>query len=487
MQFEEFDKKIREAAEHHHPAYDEKAWDKMGALLDKHLPQEKERKRRFFWLWFFGAALLLGGAGIFIARPWKSENKITEAKNTLVEKSSSVTTLPDSKIVVPQEKNVNTSSKQDETIEQPVPLTSSSQPTSAQAVIESDQSVKTKNTSVGNEKVNTLSVTTSNVVSPKKELSKSKIWGDNSVANKSIIQKKKSKKQLLNNPIESEKDIVKDEDVKDVEVIKSQPEETKPVVNDKLFAAADSNKDVTSLSNTDDKKLEKAKIDSTVTKEVAEKKDTKAAVTKTTKKKSSYFFFTGSAGPDVSFVSSAKAGSVKLNGGIGVGYNFNNKLILRTGFYTGTKIYSAQASAYKPPVEFYTYYPYLERVNANCRIYEIPVLLSYNFSKSTKQQFFATAGISSLIMKRETYNYFYKYTPTGPLYNKEKTYDNQNKHLFSVLTLSAGYKLGISKSVFIMAEPYIKMPLVGVGYGKVKLNSGGFLFSIGIRPFNKKQ
>ena len=64
MQFEDFDKKIKEAAEHHHPAYDEMAWDKMEKLLDKHLPQKEDKKRRFiFFLLLF---LFLGGAVIII-------------------------------------------------------------------------------------------------------------------------------------------------------------------------------------------------------------------------------------------------------------------------------------------------------------------------------------------------------------------------------------------------------------------------------------
>ena len=60
MQFDFFDKKIKEAAENHHPAYDEKAWTKMEKLLDKHLPQKKDDRRRiiFFLLLFF---LLVGG------------------------------------------------------------------------------------------------------------------------------------------------------------------------------------------------------------------------------------------------------------------------------------------------------------------------------------------------------------------------------------------------------------------------------------------
>ena len=55
MQSEDFDKKIKEAAEHHHPAYDEKAWDKMEKKLDKHMPTEKDDRRRvFFFLLLFG-------------------------------------------------------------------------------------------------------------------------------------------------------------------------------------------------------------------------------------------------------------------------------------------------------------------------------------------------------------------------------------------------------------------------------------------------
>ena len=63
MQFEEFDKKIRDAAEHHHPAYDEKAWDKMKILLDKHLPVKRDDRRRFI---LFLLLLLILGSGAYL-------------------------------------------------------------------------------------------------------------------------------------------------------------------------------------------------------------------------------------------------------------------------------------------------------------------------------------------------------------------------------------------------------------------------------------
>ena len=64
MQSEEFYNKIQQAADNHHPAYDEQAWAKMEKLLNKHLPQKKDDKRRiiFFLLLF----LLLGGAAAFL-------------------------------------------------------------------------------------------------------------------------------------------------------------------------------------------------------------------------------------------------------------------------------------------------------------------------------------------------------------------------------------------------------------------------------------
>jgi hypothetical protein len=53
MLFDQFDKKIKEAAEQHHPAYDEKAWKKMENLLKLHLPQEKKRQEKNFSFSFY--------------------------------------------------------------------------------------------------------------------------------------------------------------------------------------------------------------------------------------------------------------------------------------------------------------------------------------------------------------------------------------------------------------------------------------------------
>ena len=89
-------------------------------------------------------------------------------------------------------------------------------------------------------------------------------------------------------------------------------------------------------------------------------------------------------------------------------------------------------------------------------------------------------------MKRETYNYISKF-PSGQTTNKQVTYNNKNKHYFSVLTLSGGYQRNLGKSVSIAAEPYVKIPVDGLGFGKMKLNSAGILFSLQVKPFKERK
>jgi hypothetical protein len=90
-------------------------------------------------------------------------------------------------------------------------------------------------------------------------------------------------------------------------------------------------------------------------------------------------------------------------------------------------------------------------------------------------------------MKKEEYDYYFKpnYSPT--YINYTRTYENQNKHYFSVLNFSGGYTRNFSPWFGVRAEPYMKIALTGVGYGKVNLNSAGVLFSAVISPFAAKK
>lgn len=490
MQSENFDKKIREAAENHHPPYDDMAWSKMEKLLDEHLPQKEDKRRRFFFLIFL--FLLLGSsAWLLVGNPWKSYSKIikqeqqadnnnlhtrevihTEQKNEDRDNSANINLVSGDKN---ENKTINTDI---------IPVTGSKEN-------ENKTTIPSANKQADKEKKN---VPDDFAIAKKNDLTQNKI---------SIVlakNRQKNKKNRVDNSVvtikkDKEKPLKNDEGI----AIKNDPPEqknTEPAlaksnktkadeqkINDPAKELTDEKKDV-EAENKENKQEKTNQPEEKQHNPIVNKPSNKK---KQSSKKSNSLFFTLSTGPDFSFVGSEGPGKVKFIAGVGMGYTIKEKFTIRTGFYTARKIYSAQPSDYKAPPDFYTYYPYLEKIDADCKVYEIPLLVSYSFGKSTKQNWFVSTGLSSYLMKRETYNYFYKYTPTSPTISREWTVPDRNNHFFSVLNLSAGYQGKISKNFSLAIEPYMKVPLSGVGFGKVKLNSGGVLFSIGVHPFRQRK
>ena len=460
MQFEEFDDKIRAAADHHHPAYDENAWARMEKLLNKHLPQENDNRRRIiFFLLFF---LLLGGAGIwlFSSKPWGGNKQAITAKTTLQKPTGEQSTPVSSTTVNSNIDNNKLNKEETAAISVPDNSQTISNPSSPNQVAALLNPVNKKDrqtdmlitTGISNKKTKTVQqvLNFNNKPDPADKNIK-KDWTDRGQVD--AVTTNTTAATLIPDQKNNKKDPVADKDLTKITT------NTKPVVNDPS-AKENTTKDNTSLvQNSPEKKV------------------------KLKNKKGNSFFFTLSAGPDISATGGDQLGKAKLQAGVGLGYTFKDRLTIRSGFYSGRKIYTSSPGSYHPPAAFWNYYPNLQKVDADCRVYEIPLLLSYNFSHSSKQQLFASAGISSLLMKRETYNYYYKYNASGPTETRKYTIRDQNKHYFSVLTLSGGYQKNIGKSLSVTVEPYLKLPLSGIGFGNVKLNSGGVLFSIGIKPF----
>jgi hypothetical protein len=473
MQSEDFDDKVRNAADHHHPSYDEKAWDKMVLLLNKHLPQEKDNRRRF--IFFLLLLLLLGGGTWFIASKPGINNKSTVQLNPADSKKQDKLESGIKMNSADEKTNITTPSSKGDKIkafEAPV-TTDDNQPVNLPSLAaEADKKTPFLN-NVKEKKENLFFNLTDK--SGKSQGKKTLKQTNN------IIRQKDNIMPELQSP-KPFGDIEKKDAGSNVATITSGN-----ITNNNVAGENVVGQDVVTNSkpvSTPGKIAEDKQISKTKT---AEPLIEKPVVNKSKKKTTNSFFFTLSAGADVSFVGSDKLGTAKLLTGAGLGYNFNNRFTIRAGVYSGRKIYSASGENYHPPADFYMHYRYLQNVDADCKVIEIPVSFSYNFNNAKKQTWFVSGGLSSFLMKKESYNYFYKYTATGPTINKKSVINNENKHYFSVLTVSGGYQRNLNKNVSIMVEPYIKMPLSGVGYGKVKLNSTGLLFSVGIKPFNNSK
>lgn len=457
MQSEELDNRIRAAADHHHPAYDEKAWMKMEKLLDKHLPQKKDDRRRFFF--FLLIFILIGGglAALLLTGKNGKKDQTIMADQSPVKQTPAV--MPGNTGITGKEENIaenninaeqvtTSNSSSDNTTVRYKPPTALTRTTPARQTSRNGNSQQPGSIPGGKTQDKKL---TNPAIVPTNDNPVPIAVTSNKTGGQPVVQTSKNPGEntgAIANPVSSNQTSSQDKAVNHP-IAKPLTETTKPVANE----------------------------------DIQDKKTVAQKPVKVKNKRSSSFSLNFSAGPDVSMVASGKTGKMNLVSGVGMGYTYKDRLTLRTGFYTGNKIYTAEPGDYNPPSRFYYYYPNLEKIEANCRIYEIPVSLSYHFGHTKKQNWFASSGISSYLMKRETYNYFYKQSPTAPTISKQRTIRGINKHHFSVLTMSGGYQRTINKAMSVTVEPYLKVPLSGVGYGKVKLNSSGVLFTVGVKPF----
>lgn len=451
------DKKIQHAASNE-PSYSEEAWDSMEKLLDKHLPQKRKRRRFIFW-WFL---LPLAGAG-FAAIVWLN-NKSANRNSIKIATTNTPSTQP-AKTNIPATKTtpINNYVEKAPAVGSSITSSASDQVTTTATMADKQ---KEKITAIA------LAPAITNTTAPGKPVFEKQQNQTTSGTKKLTIKNKRSATTPSTGI--------------------SDNNNVQPVLNNQLVqqvnataintvASEPSNNSTTTLLTPAEKTIHSLPVTDT----------TEVALTDTTLKQSkkgrdSKWAINISLGPDISAVNLQEPGKVNLQYGVGISYAISSKWTVRTSFYAGRKKYDADSADYTPPADYWNYINNLQKVNANCLVYEIPVSVIYNFSANKKFSWFASAGIASVFMKEETYEYYYKNAGGQPR-SYSRTYKNENNHFFSMLQLSGGYQYQLSPHISLMAEPYLKIPLNGIGVGKVKLNSGGVLFTAGIKPFAKKK
>ncbi len=458
MWSEDINKKIQEGENRDHQHIPEAAWNDMESLLDKHLPLKKKRRRFVFWLL---PALLLTGLGtVYLIQKTKKPDTV------IVEQSSvgheSVKPLKPVEPVKTEQTDGNT--------DRPV---SPQQESSNNSTPAPDREIPSQSITIEREQA------------------------DNNRRNADLIPNARDRQGIAGNktvPVSKEKLLVpsthKDKSDQPVATNIKPGRTDTPAIGKPV--------DDATKKNIVDRPTQNASIPAQpvigetakVAEIQAEKKPADTLATETAKKnpvqqkKSSFgdkFSLYFSFGPDVSAVGMSNPGQVQLQYGIGAGYAITKNLTVRAGFYAGDKKYTADSSDYHNSYSIAN----LEKVDADCFVYEIPVNIVYQFKPVKKHNWFVSAGVSSYIMKKETYGYYYRNTWNQPQYYS-RTYKNENKHLFTVIGLSGGYQYALSDKLSLLAEPYMKFPVSGIGAGKVKLNNTGVLFTIGYKPFAKK-
>jgi hypothetical protein len=165
--------------------------------------------------------------------------------------------------------------------------------------------------------------------------------------------------------------------------------------------------------------------------------------------------------------------------GLGVEYYLAESWSLQTGATYAVKRYTALGSEYETPGWISARPDDFLSATALCIVIDIPFNIRKYFYTKNGNTFFASTGVSSYLMLREDYNY--EYTEDRPNWSTFWRYENRNKHYLGILNLSVGYEKPLTDKLALGIEPFIKLPLTGIGQGRVRFLSFGANLAIKLR------
>jgi hypothetical protein len=187
------------------------------------------------------------------------------------------------------------------------------------------------------------------------------------------------------------------------------------------------------------------------------------------KPKTSYLYAGILGAPDFSTVKMQSIKGVGTTVGVLVGYAFNPRWSVETGAYIESKKYYTDGEYFKKSLP---YGAKLLNVNGTCYMWEIPVNVRYTFNPDAKTKWFATGGLSTYLMSKE--NYTYAYESSGG-WNGQGAWKSTkaSQYPFSIVNLSAGFEQRLGGVGSLRVEPYLRLPLEGIGTGKLPIMSAG--------------
>lgn len=154
------------------------------------------------------------------------------------------------------------------------------------------------------------------------------------------------------------------------------------------------------------------------------------------------------------------------------------RFAISTGIMHSNVRYTAGSSEYDFSSRYIADGIAVQETFAECAILEIPLTFRYNVKDFSQSGLFVSGGVSSYIMLNEHYQFTYedRYNANGESVREWSTRSGR-AHIFSNARISAGYEQALSNHLGVQIQPYLNIPLSGVGAGKVELYSVGMLFS----------
>lgn len=188
--------------------------------------------------------------------------------------------------------------------------------------------------------------------------------------------------------------------------------------------------------------------------------------------------------PDLSLVTTDELTKLGSNSALLLEYRFNKRLSVQSGVLRSMKYYDAYPESYEWPPNWPSP-PKLIDINATCKMLDIPLNVRYDISQKPLSRWFVSFGATSYIMLNEKYVYNYE-NPNDPKIKWKTWQGKTGTYYLGVLNFSVGYEYQLFRKLSIQAEPFFKIPIAHVGFGKVNLSTLGLLVSAKYPIFTHK-
>ena len=442
----DLDRLSREASDQYDVEQNTSGWDKLERSLNKELPVQKEKERKRF-LWFLLLLVMITGGGLFIMLQQNPESGIATNKSNPAGQTAS--SNKDQNKIAANEQNTKVQSQD---------LLKSNSEKDNLKIVEKNPTIQGEETVVADDRVRITRKSSRQPVQKK----------SNSLVKRSSAYNQKQSDPIVS--IDKDESINKQKERNKDELVKSDPEPDKQA-GKATIPLVDKKEDPAIAGKAEDKPAENAKTE-------------KKAVAKNNSKQNNSRFAIGLlTGIDKSSVHSVSDNNFGYSVGLTGQYNLSKRWSVSTGLIYTKKEYSAAGDDYHPPKHYWTYYVDLKKVSGDCQMLEIPLNVRYNINQNTKSQWFASAGLSTYFMMNQNYRYYYYFT--GMPSERDWNRSDDTTHLLSIVNLSAGFEKSISPTLSIQAEPYLKIPLSGMGFGQMDINSYGLYLTLKYSPIKK--
>ena len=161
------------------------------------------------------------------------------------------------------------------------------------------------------------------------------------------------------------------------------------------------------------------------------------------------------------------------NLGVSVRYQFSRLFSIESGVIWTHKKYSSEGEYFKKEHTNLPAYANLEDVYGYCNMFDIPINLQLNFFCHNKSSLFTSAGLSSYFMVKENYTAEAVNWGRTYYYALDSSYRRPQAQLFCMFNWSVGYEYRLRRNRKIYIEPYLKLPLRGLGMGQLPIYSTG--------------